>query len=129
MSDYPSDLKYSESHEWVRQNEDGTLVLGITSYAQSQLGDVVFVELPEADDEVEAGETAVTIESVKTAAEVYSPVSGTVISTNDALEDAPELVNESPFGDGWLIVVQPDGEADLSKLKDAEAYAADVAED
>lgn len=129
MSDYPSDLKYSESHEWVRQNEDGTLVLGITSYAQSQLGDVVFVELPEADDEVEAGETAVTIESVKTAAEVYSPISGTVISTNDALEDAPELVNESPFGDGWLIVVQPDGEADLSKLKDAEAYAADVAED
>lgn len=128
MSDIPADLKYSETHEWVRVNDDGTLLLGISDFAQSQLGDVVFVELPEVDDEIEAGESSVTIESVKTAAEVYNPVSGKVLSVNAGLEDAPELVNQSPFEDGWLMTIQPEADADLSKLLDADAYAAVVAD-
>lgn len=122
MSEIPSDLRYTETHEWVRAEEDGTLQVGITDHAQEQLGDLVFVELPEVGDGVKAGDACAVVESVKAASDVYSPVSGEITAINEALSDSPELVNQDPFGDGWLFAVKPEDEGELDTLLDAEGY-------
>ncbi len=115
-------LYYSESHEYVRV-EDGYGYIGITDYAQHALGNVVYVDMPEVDDEVEAGEQFGAVESVKAASDLFSPVSGTVVEVNEALEDAPELINEDAF-ENWIIKVQLSDTAELDKLMDAAAYKA-----
>ena len=116
MSEIRDELKYLSSHEWCRLEEDGSVTVGITDYAQDSLGDIVFVECPDVDSAISAGDEAGVIESVKAASDIYSPVSGQVIAINQALEDAPEQVNESPYDDGWLYKVKP---ADLSELDNA----------
>jgi len=113
----PNDLRYTKEHEWVSIDE-GVATVGITDYAQSELGDIVFVELPEVGDEVEELESFGTIEAVKTVSELYSPVSGTVVEVNEALEDKPELINEDPYGDGWMIKVK------FSQINDDELLSA-----
>ncbi len=124
MSDVPGDLKYTKSHEWVREEEDGSVVVGITDHAQSALGDLVFVEVPESGAEVSAGDACAVVESVKAASDVYSPLSGEVTEANDALADSPELVNQDPYGDGWIMRIQPSSPSELDDLLDAEAYEA-----
>lgn len=123
MSEIPTDLRYTETHEWVSNEEDGTIKVGITDHAQSQLGDLVYVELPEVGDRVEAGDACAVVESVKAASDVYSPVTGEVTAVNEDLEDSPELVNQDAFGDGWLFALNADDAGDVDKLMDAEAYA------
>ncbi len=123
----PKELKYTESHEWVRV-EDGVAVVGITDHAQHELGDIVFVELPEIDAEYGAGEAAATVESVKAASDIYSPLSGRVVEVNEALEDSPELVNKSPYGDGWIFKIEISDPSELDALLDAEAYAKHIGE-
>ncbi len=125
MSEIPGDLHYTETHEWLRQLDDGMLELGITEHAQHSLGDLVFVELPEVGAELSAGEGCVVVESTKAASDVYSPVDGEVAAVNDALTDHPENVNEDPYGDGWLIRIRTDAGLP-DNLMDAEAYAAHV---
>lgn len=124
MSEIPGDLKYTQTHEWVRVKEDGTLSIGITDHAQGQLGDLVFVELPEKGQAISAGDSFAVVESVKAASDVYAPVSGTVHSVNEALSDRPELINQDPFGEGYIATLQPDDDADLDALLDADAYRA-----
>ncbi|WP_260292283.1 glycine cleavage system protein GcvH [Sedimenticola hydrogenitrophicus] len=123
MSNVPNDLKYAKTHEWVRDEEDGTVVIGITDHAQELLGDLVFVELPEVGDTVDAGAECAVVESVKAASDVYSPVSGEVIAINETLVDTPETVNQDAFGDGWLFQVRLSAPADLDDLLDADAYS------
>lgn len=124
----PNDIKYLASHQWGRQNADGSVTVGITDYAQDQLGDVVFIDLPPVGSElVHAGEAGV-IESVKTASDLFAPIAGTVLEINPRLEEAPEIVNEDVYGEGWLFRVQPSNlGADWSALLDAAAYQAAVA--
>jgi glycine cleavage system H protein len=122
MSETPTELRYARSHEWARLEEDGTVTVGITDHAQDALGDVVFVELPEVGQTVAGGEEAGVVESVKAASDIYSPVSGTVVAVNGDLEDAPEKVNQDPYGDGWFFRLEPDDAADLDELLDAEGY-------
>jgi glycine cleavage system H protein len=118
----PEELRYTEEHEWVRR-ENGTIRIGITDYAQDALGDVVFVDLPEAGAHFDAGATMAEVESTKSVAELYAPVAGTIAAVNDALGDAPELVNEAPYGDGWFVVIEPDDPAAVDSLLDAAAYS------
>ncbi|BCU80652.1 glycine cleavage system H protein [Polycladomyces abyssicola] len=125
----PKELRYSEEHEWVKEEGDNKVRVGITDFAQSELGDIVFVELPEVGSEVTAGEPFGSVESVKTVSELYAPVSGKVVEVNGDLEDAPEKVNESPYGDGWMIVVEMSDPSDLDKLLSAEKYEELVNED
>ena len=127
MSNVPSELKYAATHEWVLDNGDGTVTVGISDHAQESLGDMVFVEVPEVGRSVTAEEACAVVESVKAASDVYAPVSGEVIAANEALADAPEAVNEDPYGEGWLFKVRLDGE--LSGLMDADAYDAQIAEE
>lgn len=124
MSEVKSGLRYSEEHEWVQDLGDGTVLIGITDFAQHRLGDIVFVELPEVEMEVEAEQGIGTIESVKTVSDLFSPVSGTVIAVNEELQDAPEKVNSEPYGAGWMVKLRLAGDpsAALSKLLDEEAY-------
>jgi len=122
----PDDLKYSKSHEWLRVNSDGTVTLGITDHAQSQLGDLVYVEVPEAGRELEAREACAVVESVKAASDVYAPIAGTVVEGNEALADAPEAVNNDAYGDGWLIRFKPADTAALDSLMTAGEYQAFV---
>lgn len=122
MSEIPDNLKYTKEHEWLRLEEDGTIVVGVTDYAQESLGDVTFVELPEIGASFAAGETFGVVESVKAASDLFMPVSGEVTEINEALADAPEKVNASPFGDAWMIKVRPDNADDLGQLLDAKAY-------
>lgn len=122
MSEIPSDLRYTESHEWVRTEDDGTLQVGITDHAQEQLGDLVFVELPEVGDTVKAGDACAVVESVKAASDVYSPVSGEVTAVNEELTDSPEMINQDPYGDGWLFALKPEDEGEMDNLLDADAY-------
>ncbi|MEJ1297531.1 MAG: glycine cleavage system protein GcvH [Candidatus Sedimenticola sp. (ex Thyasira tokunagai)] len=122
MSNLPSDLKYAKSHEWVRDEGDGTVTIGITDHAQEQLGDLVFVELPEAGDTVTAGIECAVVESVKAASDIYSPVSGEVIESNKVLADAPETVNDDAFGEGWLFKVKLADEVALADLLDSDSY-------
>ncbi len=117
----PEDCRYAESHEWARA-EGGQVKVGISDYAQDQLGDIVFVELPEMGDSFEKGAEFGTVESVKAVSEIYMPVSGEVVAVNSDLEDAPEKVNESPYGDGWMIAVKPAEAGDLDGLMDHAAY-------
>lgn len=124
MSNVPSELKYTSSHEWIRDEGDGTVTVGITEHAQELLGDLVFVELPEVGSEVAAGSECAVVESVKAASDVFCPVSGEVTAVNEALVDAPEKVNEDAFGDGWLFRIQLSDPAQLDGLLDAEAYTA-----
>lgn len=128
MSEVRDELKYLESHEWARLDDEGNVLVGITDHAQSALGDVVFVEMPEVGTEVTAGSEAGVVESVKAASDIYSPVSGEVIAINEALEDAPETVNESPYDDGWFFKVRPSELGELDNMLDAEAYSAKIGE-
>jgi glycine cleavage system H protein len=123
MSEIPSDLLYRESHEWVRYDDDGTATIGISDHAQAQLGDMVFVELPEPGMSYEQGDACAVVESVKAASDVYAPLTGEVIENNSALEDSPELVNSDPYGDGWLFRMQLSDPSELEGLLDPEAYA------
>ena len=123
----PKDRRYTVEHEWVRLQDDGNAVVGITMFAQEQLGDVVFVELPKAGDRLEAAKPFGVVESVKTASDLFAPVSGTVREVNSVLESEPEQVNIDPYGDGWLIVIQPDNAADIDTLLTAEQYADEIA--
>ena len=121
----PEDLRYMESHEWARV-ENGHVTVGITDFAQDELGDIVFVELPEEDEDVEAEESFGVIESIKAVSDLYAPISGEVVGRNEELFDAPELVNDDPYGDGWMLQVEPDDEGELDELLDAEAYEAQI---
>jgi glycine cleavage system H protein len=128
MSEFPAELKYASSHEWTRLESDGSVVVGITDHAQDALGDVVYIELPEVGAHVDAGAEVAVIESVKAASDIYSPVTGDVTEINPALEDEPEAVNSSPYGDGWLFRVMPTDASSMGDLMDADAYAASVEE-
>lgn len=119
----PAELKYTKEHEWVRVVGDEAFV-GITDYAQSQLGDIVFVEVETVGDEMEAGDTFGTIEAVKTVSDLYSPITGEVVEFNAALEDQPELVNKDPYGEGWIIKIKVDDKSELDGLLSSEAYKA-----
>jgi glycine cleavage system H protein len=123
LSDIPSDLQYTKSHEWVRAVQNGAVEIGITEHAQSALGDLVFVEVPEVGRVVTAGEASAVVESVKAASDVYSPVSGKVIASNGALATQPELLNQDPYGGGWMFRVQTDSPIDDAALMSAAAYA------
>jgi len=124
----PEDLKYTEEHEWVRVEGD-VVTVGISDFAQDQLGDVVFVELPEVGDSVAAGDTFGVVESVKAVSDVYSPVTGEVVEINEALPDEPELINTSPYEDAWMIKVKLSEESDLEGLMDVSAYQEFVEKD
>ena len=118
----PEDLIYTEEHEWVRVTEENAIV-GITDFAQSQLGDIIFLELPDVDDKIIAGEPFGEIEAVKTVSELYSPVDGTVIEVNNNLEDFPEKVNQDCYGDGWIIKIKPENKIDKEDLLDHKQYS------
>jgi len=122
MSELPSDLRYTKSHEWVRRLDDGTLEVGITEHAQDLMGDMVYVELPEAGASVEAGKECAVVESVKAASDVYAPVAGEVIAVNDVLSDAPETVNQDPYGKGWMFRIKPADASQFDALLQAGAY-------
>ncbi|WP_415905659.1 glycine cleavage system protein GcvH [Neptuniibacter sp. QD48_55] len=125
----PSNYLFTPSHEWVLDNGDGTISLGVSDHAQELLGDVVFVELPEIGHAVEAGEEFSLVESVKAASDIYSPVGGEVVEVNEALEDAPETINEAPYTDGWIVKIKLSDSSELAKLLNAEAYEATIAEE
>ncbi|MRX72022.1 glycine cleavage system protein GcvH [Bacillus lacus] len=124
----PKELRYSEEHEWVK-TEGEKVRVGITDFAQSELGDIVFVELPEVGDEIKADEPFGSVESVKTVSELYAPISGTVVEVNEDLDDSPEFVNESPYEKAWMIVVEPADAADIDNLMTAEQYEEMIKED
>ncbi|RXZ45089.1 glycine cleavage system protein GcvH [Crenobacter cavernae] len=126
MSQIPADLKYVASHEWLRLEADGTVTVGITDHAQELLGDVVFVELPQAGKTYAEGEQAGVVESVKAASDVYAPIAGEIIEVNAALEANPELANSDPYGEAWFFKVKPSDAADLDGLMTADAYAQEV---
>ncbi|MED4124675.1 glycine cleavage system protein GcvH [Halalkalibacterium halodurans] len=128
VSNLPNELKYSEEHEWVKVEGDKVRI-GITDFAQSELGDIVFVELPEVGDEVEADEPFGSVESVKTVSELYAPVSGKVVEVNEELDDNPEYVNESPYEKAWMIVVEPSDASQVEKLMSADEYKEMISEE
>lgn len=128
MSYVLDNLKYTESHEWIELLENGNIKIGITEHAQSALGDIVFVELPE-EDAYATGDECGVVESVKTASDIYTPIAGKVIAVNDALEDAPELINESPYDDGWIFEMEVDNAVDLDDLMSAEEYRNSIADE
>lgn len=119
---YPTDLKYTKEHEWVRNNGDGTATVGITDFAQGELGDIVFVELNDTGETYDQNDVFGTIEAVKTVSDLFMPVSGEVIEHNDALADNPEIVNEEPYDGGWLVKIRMSDESELDSLMDADAY-------
>jgi glycine cleavage system H protein len=129
MSQTPSELKYTGSHEWVRLEEDGTVTIGISDHAQDALGDVVFVEVPDVGSALAAGEEAGVVESVKAASDIYSPVGGEVLAVNELLEDEPETVNSDPYNDGWFYKLQPADTSELDALLNAEDYQSKCDED
>lgn len=122
MSNIPADLKYVASHEWLRQEEDGTIIVGITHHAQDLLGDIVYVELPEVGEHVEVDAEIAVVESVKAASDVYAPIAGEILAVNEALVDAPETINEDPYGEGWFFKIKPDNADDYQGLMDADEY-------
>lgn len=129
MSEIPADLRYTREHEWVRTEADGTVVMGISDHAQAQLGELVYVELPEVGRTVDAGAALAVVESTKAASDVYAPLAGSVVAVNAALGGSPELVNSSPYGDGWLVRLRPADPAGPGALLDAAAYAEVVADE
>ena len=122
MSDIRPELRYASSHEWIRLEDDGTAYVGISDHAQDAMGDLVFVELPEVGQQMETGDEAGVVESVKAASDIYAPVAGEIVAINDALEDTPELVNQDPYGDGWLFRLRVSDKADLDELLSADEY-------
>ncbi len=129
MSNIPSELRYATSHEWVRNDGDGIVTVGITEHAQELLGDMVFVELPEVGESVSAGDDVAVAESVKAASDIYAPVSGEIVEVNEDLEDSPELVNSDAYGDGWMFKIKLDDASELEALLDAEGYENSIDED
>lgn len=123
---FPSDLLYTKEHEWTRKSGDKVIQVGITTFAVEQLGDVTMVELPEVGDTIEGQQVFGTVESVKAVSDLYAPVTGKVTRVNEALADSPELVNDSPYGEGWMVELELDDPSQLEALMDAEAYAAMV---
>ena len=122
MNEIPGDLKFRPSHEWVRVEEDGSVTVGISDHAQDQLGDIVFVELPETGRQISAEDEIAIVESVKAASDVYSPISGEIIEINELLIDAPETVNDSPYADGWFFKIQPENIDELNDLLSPDEY-------
>ena len=122
MSELPGDLQYTSDHEWLRREDDGSVTVGITDHAQQALGDLVYVELPEVDQDVESGGDMAVVESVKAASDVYAPIAGTVVAVNEALSDDPEIINSDPYGEGWIVRLQPSG--DEGDLLTPDAYQA-----
>ncbi len=122
MSNIPADLRYAKSHEWVRVENDGTVTVGITDYAQNSLGDITYVQVPKVGAALKAGEVFGVVESVKAASDLYAPIGGTVTAVNAALEGAPETVNRAPYGEGWMIKLKPADPAAIKSLLDAAAY-------
>lgn len=129
MSDVPNELRYTKSHEWVDAAGDGTVTVGVTDYAQQSLGDLVFVELPSVGGNVDAGGACAVVESVKAASDVYAPLAGEVVEVNEQLAESPELVNEDPYGEGWLFKLAVADEDAVDDLLDADAYRAVVDEE
>ena len=126
MSNIPSNLKYADSHEWVRDNGDGTVTVGITDHAQDLLGDVVYIELPDVGAETTASEQFSLVESVKAASDIYAPVAGEIVGANEALEADPALVNTDPHGEGWIFKIKVSDLAEVAALMDADAYNAHI---
>jgi glycine cleavage system H protein len=124
MSDLPTDLKYTKTHEWLRAESDGSITVGITEHAQDQLGDMVYVELPDTGRSVSVDEACAVVESVKAASDVYAPIAGEIVAVNEELADSPEKVNQSPYGDGWLLRIKPESANALDSMLDAAAYQA-----
>ncbi|ELA08145.1 glycine cleavage system protein H [Moraxella macacae 0408225] len=122
MSNTPADLKYVASHEWLRQESDGVITVGITHHAQDLLGDVVYIELPEVGTNVEVDAEIAVVESVKAASDVYAPIAGEIVEINDALVDTPEIVNSDPYGEGWFFKIKPTNASDYDGLMDADEY-------
>ena len=122
MSEIPKDLRFTREHEWVRAEDDGTLTVGITDHAQAELGDLVFAEVPEAGTSFGVGDAVAVVESVKAASDIYCPVAGEIVQSNSGLDDAPELINNDPYGEGWIFQVRPENSDDLADLLDADAY-------
>lgn len=123
MSEIPAALSYSKTHEWAKLDDDGTVLVGISDHAQDALGDVVYVELPEVGLQVTQGQEVAVVESVKAASDIYAPISGEIVAVNELLADAPETLNQSPYGDGWIFRVKISGRAGLDELLDAEGYS------
>lgn len=123
MSKVPEELRYTQTHEWVRLEEDGSVVVGVTEHAQSQLGELVFVDLPDVNGKVSASDEVCVVESVKATSDIYAPVSGRITEINEDLEEAPSLVNSDPYGDGWLFRLDPSDPDELEDLLDANDYA------
>ncbi|MDW8845598.1 glycine cleavage system protein GcvH [Erwinia sp. MMLR14_017] len=128
MSNVPNELKYRDSHEWVRKEADGTYTVGITEHAQELLGDMVFVDLPDVGNTYSQGDDCAVAESVKAASDIYAPVSGEIIAVNSALDSEPELVNSAPYAEGWLFKIKASDEAELDGLLDADAYKESIDE-
>lgn len=122
-------LKFADSHEWVRDNGDGTVTIGISEHAQEMLGDVVFVDLPEVDTEIDAGDSFSLVESVKAASDIYAPITGVIVEINEELEDSPELINEEPYEGGWIVKMKMSDASELDNLKNAEEYQNSIEED
>jgi glycine cleavage system H protein len=129
MSNIPSELKYTSSHEWIRDEGNGIVTVGITEHAQGLLGDMVFVDLPDVGDEFAAGDDCAVAESVKAASDIYAPVAGQIVEVNEELEDSPENVNSDPYGDGWMFKIKMEDPSELDDLLDAEGYEASIDEE
>ena len=122
MSTIPAELRYAKSHEWLKVESDGSVTIGISDYAQNSLGDITYVQVPKVGASLKAGETFGVVESVKAASDLYAPIAGTVVAVNGALESAPETVNRSPYGEGWMLRLQPADPGAVNELLDADAY-------
>ncbi|MEE1673704.1 glycine cleavage system protein GcvH [Agarivorans aestuarii] len=129
MANIPAELRYASTHEWVRSEGDGVYTVGISEHAQELLGDMVFIDLPDVGDDIDAGDDCAVAESVKAASDIYAPVSGEVVEINEELEDSPEQVNSDAYGDGWMFKVKVSDESELENLLSAEDYAATIEED
>jgi glycine cleavage system H protein len=129
MNEIPGDLKFLRSHEWARVDDNGRVTVGISEHAQGQLGDLVYVELPNVGDHVDQGGSCAVVESVKAASDIYSPVAGTIVAVNSALSDRPETINEDAYGEGWLFTVEPENLAQLEELLGPDDYAAMIEEE
>jgi glycine cleavage system H protein len=129
MKEIPGDLKFLRSHEWARVDDNGRVTVGISEHAQGQLGDLVYVELPNVGDHVDQGGSCAVVESVKAASDIYSPVAGTVVAVNSALSDRPETINEDAYGEGWIFTVEPEDLAQLDELLGPDDYAAMIEEE
>lgn len=129
MSQIPAELKYVSSHEWIRDEGDGVVTVGITEHAQELLGDVVFVEAPDVDSDVDVEDEIAVVESVKAASDIYAPLAGTIVEINEELEDSPELINSDPYGDGWMFKMKIEDSAELDSLMSADEYAEEIADE